>query len=168
MAISTSAGASSTKFGHADMYSAQLSGQDPREVLAFLTANPNKLSQDNRPGAGGVYDLIAQQAVNAQAAEDAAAQLAAEIKKQEQMQREAEARQSERLRQMEISARTEAANKARAGLQSKFQISSSSKSPETAGTQGFKRRQMQVNPTAYNALAAGALKQTTLPGVINV
>ena len=168
MAISTAAGASKTNFGHMDMYASNQAGTDPRDVLAFLNANPNTLSQDNRPGAGGVYDMIANQATAAQAAETAAAQRAEEIARQEQLQREAEARQAERLKQMEISARTEAANKARAGLQSKFQISSSSKSPETAGTQGFKRRQLQVNPTAYNALAAGSPKQTTLPGVINV
>ena len=165
MAISTSAGASSTNFGHADMYSAQLSGQDPREVLSFLTANPKKLSQDNKPGAGGVYDLIAQQAINAQAAEDAAAQRAAEIQKQEQMQREAEARQAERLRQMEISARTQAANTSRAGLESKFQIKSQSNAAGTGGTQGFKRRQLQVNPSVYSSVSAG---KSTLPGVINV
>jgi len=85
-----------------------------------------------------------------------------------QRQREAEQRQMERLRQMEIGQRTQAANTARAGLESKFQISSGSKSPKTAGTQGFKRRQLQVNPTAYKAIAAGSAQQAPLPGVINV
>ena len=85
-----------------------------------------------------------------------------------QRQREAEQRQMERLKQMEIGQRTQAANTARAGLESKFQISSGSKSPKTAGTQGFKRRQLQVNPTAYKAIAAGSAQQAQLPGVINV
>ena len=83
-------------------------------------------------------------------------------------QREAERQQIERLRQMEIGQRTQAANTARAGLESKFQISSGSKSPQTAGTQGFKRRKLQVNPTAYKSIAAGSAQQAPLPGVINV
>ena len=106
-------------FGHMDMYAAQQSGEDPREVLAFLNANLNTLGGSNAPGGGGVYDMIAQQATAAQLADNAAAQRAQEaaqraqeIARQEQLQREAEARQAERLKQMEISARTEAANKA--------------------------------------------------------
>ena len=89
--------------------------------------------------------------------------------RQEQLQREAEARQVETLRQMEIGQRTQAANTARAGLESKFQIGSSSKAPQTAGTQGFKRRKLQVNPTAYNAISYGssASKEPT-SGVLNV
>ncbi len=83
-------------------------------------------------------------------------------------QREAERQQIERLKQMEIGQRTQAANTARAGLESKFQISSGSKSPQTAGTQGFKRRKLQVNPTAYKSIAAGSAQQAPLPGVINV
>ena len=85
-----------------------------------------------------------------------------------QRQLEAEQRQMERLKQMEIGQRTQAANTARAGLESKFQISSGSQSPKTAGTQGFKRRQLQVNPTAYKSIAAGSAQQAPLPGVINV
>ena len=88
----------------------------------------------------------------------------AELKRQ----LEAEQRQMERLKQMEIGQRTQAANTARAGLESKFQISSGSKSPKTAGTQGFKRRQLQVNPTAYKALASGSSQQAPKSGVINV
>ncbi len=168
MTISTSAGASKTNFGHMDMYAAQQAGTDPRDLLAFLNANPNTLSQDNRPGAGGVYDMVAQQATVAQENKKFADQRAQEIQRQERLQREAEARQVERLYQMEIGARTEAANKARAGLQSKFQISSASKAPQTAGTQAFKRRQLQVNPMTYNSLTAVTQNQGTLPGVINV
>ena len=170
MTINTSAGVSNTNFGHMDMYASQQAGTDPRDVLAFLNANPNLLSQDNRPGAaGGVYDIVSQQATEAQTADKLAAQRAQEIQRQEQLQREAEARQVERLRQMEIGARTQAANKARAGLQSRFQISYASKSPQTAGTQAFKRRQLQVNPvSSYNSVAAGRQNKGTVPGVINV
>ena len=90
-----------------------------------------------------------------------------EIQRQEKLQREAEEKQAENLRQMEIGARTEAANRSRAGMQSRFQINSGSNSPQTAGTQGFKRRQLQVNPRAYSALATGAPNRSTLPGAIN-
>jgi hypothetical protein len=166
-------------FGHMDMYAAQQAGEDPRKVLAFLNANLNTLGPNNAPGGGGVYDIVAQQASAIQAAETAAAQRAQEIKRleekraqeiarQEQLQLEAEARQAERLRQMEIGARTQAANKARAGLQSSLQIKSQSKAPGTGGTQGFKRRKLQVNPTAYSAVAAGAPTTSTAPGVLNV
>ena len=85
-----------------------------------------------------------------------------------QRQREAERQQIERLRQMEIGQRTQAANTARAGLESKFQISSSSKSPQTAGTQGFKRRKLQVNPAAYNAISSGTAAPAPTSGVLNV
>ena len=89
--------------------------------------------------------------------------------RQEQLQREAEARQAERLKQMEIGQRTQAANTARSGLESKFQIVSGSKSPQTAGTQGFKRRKLQVNPASYNAISSGLSSSTTsMPGVLNV
>ena len=167
-------------FGHMDMYAAQQAGDDPRDVLAFLNANLDKLGGNNAPGGGGVYDLVQQQATTLTKTEEANAlrneEIArqegirqAEIRRQEQLQREAETRQVERLKQMEIGARTQAANKARAGLQSRFQISSASKSPQTAGTQGFKRRQLQVNPvSSYNSVAAGRQNKGTIPGVINV
>ena len=166
-------------FGHMDMYAAQQSGEDPRQVLAFLNANLNTLGGGNAPGGGGVYDIVQQQAMALNQAEAAqAARQAelerqqrareAEIRRQEQLQREAEARQAERLRQMEISARTEAANKARAGLQSSMQIRSQSNASGTSGTQGFRRRKLQVNPTAYSAVATGAPTTSTSSGVINV
>ena len=155
-------------FGHMDMYAAQQAGEDPREVLAFLNANLNTLGGNNAPGGGGVYDMISRQATAAQAAETAAARREAEIRRQEQLQREAEARQAERLRQMEISSRTQAANKARAGLQSSMQIRSQSNAPGTSGTQGFKRRKLQVNPTSYSAVATGAPTTSTSSGVLNV
>jgi len=98
----------------------------------------------------------------------------AEIQRQQEAEQrqiatqlEAEQRQKDRLKQMEIGQRTQAANVARAGLESKFQISSSSKLPKTSGTQGFKRRQLQVNPTAYKALASGSSKQASSSGVLN-
>jgi len=165
--MNTSYGASNN-FGHADYYGNLAAGMSNQGILNWINSNQGRLHSDRFQGSNELVSQITAAARQEQQAAAAAAQRQQEIARQEQLQREAEARQAERLKQMEIGARTEAANKARAGLQSKFQISSSSKSPETAGTQGFKRRQLQVNPTAYNALASGSLKQTTLPGVINV
>ena len=163
----------SNLFGHADYYANLAAGKSNQEILNWVNANKGQL-HSNRFGANELFSQILsgaqqeQQAANRQqeiARQEAARQ--AEIARQEQLQREAEARQAERLKQMEIGARTQAANTSRAGLQSRFQINSGTQSQKTSGTQGFKRRQLQVNPSAYSALASGAPKQSTLPGVLN-
>jgi len=173
MSIGTGLGKSPELFGHADYYAARGAGNTSRSILAYINQNFNKLSkgQTNQPGGGGLYDQIFASAERERQAEEAARQRASEIARQEQLQRQAEQAQAERLRQMEISARTQAANTARSGLQSAMQIRSQSKTQKTAGTQGFKRRKLQVNPTTYGAIspaaAAGNTPQTQLTGVIN-
>ena len=161
MAISTEYGQSTEFFGHQDYYKALEKQLTNLQIKKYLDANMGKLRGVNVPGsATGVYELASRGAGQEQ-----------ELMRQEQelmRQREAEQREMERLKQMEIGQRTQAANTARAGFQSKFQIGSSSKSPQTAGTQGFKRRQLQVNPTAYKALSSGASSPATSPGVLNV
>jgi hypothetical protein len=163
--MNTSYGASN-KFGHADYYGNLAAGMSNQAILDWINSNQGQLNSKRFQGPDELVSQIAAAAGAEQQAAEMAAQRQQEIQKQEQLQREAEARQAERLRQMEISSRTQAANKARAGLESSFQIRSNSKSPQTSGTQGFKRRKLQVNPTAYSALAAGP--QSTSPGVINV
>ena len=154
MAISTEYGLSTEFFGHKDYYKALEKQLTNRQIKKYLDTNMGKLRGVNVPGnAAGVYELAAR---------------GAEQEQELMRQREAEQREMERLKQMEIGQRTQAANTARAGLQSKFQIGSSSKSPQTAGTQGFKRRQLQVNPTAYKSLSSGASSTATSPGVLNV
>jgi|14_taG_2_1085336.scaffolds.fasta_scaffold31562_2 hypothetical protein len=155
----------SDRFGHADYYAALASGKSNAEILSYIQSNPSQL-HNNRYGPGELVSQITAAAGQERQAAQAAADRRREIERQEQLQREAEARQAERLRQMEIGARTQAANTARAGLESSFQIRSNSKSPQTSGTQGFKRRKLQVNPTAYSAIAAGPPSKST--GVINV
>jgi hypothetical protein len=157
----------SNLFGHQDYYRALASGQSNAQILAYIQSNPDQL-HGNRYGPGELVSQITAAAGQEQAAAQAARQRALEIQRQEQLQREAEERQAERLRQMEISERTQAANKARAGLESSFQIRSKSKESNTGGTQGFKRRKLQVNPNAYSAIATGASKDSTSSGVINV
>ena len=181
MAIGTSAGMSPDLFGHLDYYNALSSGKSNRDVFSYINSNFSKLSRGaaNQPGGGGLYDQIFAGVQREDAAEKAlqlraqeAAQRAAEIARQEQMQRQAEEAQAERLKQMEIGARTQAANIARSGLQSSLEIKSQSKSSRTAGTQGFKRRKLQVNPASYGSVAAGAAANATgktkSSGVLNV
>jgi len=168
------AAAGAKYFGGAD-YSAAL-GQNYSNIQIFDWINKNfsKLSPGklNQPGGGGLYDQIQTRAREEQSVIDANRRRQAEIVKQEELQRQAEAEQAERLRQMEIGARTQAANIARSGLQSALEIKSQSKSSRTAGTQGFKRRKLQVNPASYGSIYAGAAAntsaQTKSSGVLNV
>jgi hypothetical protein len=153
-------------FGHADYAAALASGKSNQEILNWVQKNFSSFSQGprNLPGGGGLYDAIA---AGASQESQAAAQRAAterSFNMQIQQQQRQEQAQAERLKQMEISERVKAANAARAGMESQFQIKSASKSPKTSGTQGFKRRQLQINPTSYNAISAGAQPL----GVINV
>jgi hypothetical protein len=153
-----SAASGAKYFGGADYGAAISSGHTNIQIFDWLNANLSKLSpgKANQPGGGGLYDQIQ---ARAQTERDVAAQnrqRQGEIARQEEMQRQREAAQAERLRQMEISSRTQAANLSRSGLQSALEIKSSSKSSRTAGTQGFRRRKLQVNPTAYSAVSSGA------------
>jgi len=154
-------------FGHADYSAALSSGHTNLEIFDWINNNFSKLSQGqkNQPGGGGLYDQIQQRAQTEKQVAAQNQQRQQEIARQEELQRQAEAAQVERLRQMEISARTQAANTARAGLESKFQIKSQSNAAGTGGTQGFKRRKLQVNPSVYSSVSAG---KSTLPGVLNV
>ena len=157
----------SNLFGHADYYGNLGAGKSNLEILNWINANRNQLHSD-RFGPNELYSEVVAGAKQEQTLAEQQKAREAEIARQEQLQRETEARQAERLRQMEIGARTQAANTARAGLQSSLQIKSQSKAPGTGGTQGFKRRKLQVNPTTYSAIAAGAPTTSTAPGVLNV
>ena len=169
-ALAPSAASGMRYFGGADYGAALNSGHTNLEIFNWINSNFSKLSpgKKNQPGGGGLYDQIQQRAQSEQqvAAQNQLRQQ--EIARQEALQQQAEAAQVEKLRQMEIGNRTQAANLSQSGLQSSLQIQSQSKSPQTSGTQAFRRRKLQVNPSAYSALAAGASKQSTLPGVLNI
>jgi len=160
-------------FGHADYGQALSRGMTNLQIFDWLNNNMGQLSKGkrNQPGGGSLYDQIQEAAMQEKSVMAANARRQAEIARQEQMQRQAEAAQAERLRQMEIGARAQAANVARSGLQSALEIKSQSKS-RTAGTQGFRRRKLQVNPATYGSVAAGAAantaSQTKSSGVLNV
>ena len=153
-------------FGHADYAAALASGKSNKEILNWVNSNFSKFSQGskNLPGGGGLYDAIAAGASQESQAADQRAATQRSFDMQIQQQQQQERAQAARLKQLEISERVKAANTARSNMQSQFQIKSSSKSPKTSGTQGFKRRQMQINPTSYNAVSTGAQSL----GVINV
>jgi len=153
----------SNLFGHQDYYRNLASGKSNQDILAWINANSSQL-HGNRYGPNELVSQIASAAAQERQAEQLAIQRQQEIQRQEQLQREAEARQAERLRQMEIKERTQAANTARADQKSSLQIKSQSKPPGSGGTQSFKRRKLQVNPTAYAAIAGGQRDA----GVINV
>ena len=61
-----------------------------------------------------------------------------------------------------VSAATSTANQARQGQTSNLQIQPASSTPRTAGTQAFKRRQLQFKPQTYGALAS------TKSGTLNI
>ena len=171
--MNTSYGASDL-FGHADYGQALSGGKTNLQIFDWLNSNMSRLSEGkaNQPGGGALYDQIQEAAMREKSVMQANARRQAEIERQEAMQRQAEAAQAERLRQMEIGARTQAANVARSGLQSALEIKSQSKSSRTAGTQGFRRRKLQVNPASYGSVSAGAASntsaQTKSSGVLNV
>ena len=51
-----------------------------------------------------------------------------------------------------------------------LQIAGSSQTPRTGGTQGFKRRALQINPVTANALSGilGGTKAATTTNTLNV
>jgi hypothetical protein len=76
-------------------------------------------------------------------------------------QLKAEAERKEKVAQAErVAVATSAANQARSGQQSNLQIQPASVAPKTAGTQSFKRRQLQFNPQTYGSVAS--IKSGTL------
>ncbi len=62
----------------------------------------------------------------------------------------------------QVAAATSAANQARQGQTANLQIQPASGTPKTAGTQPFKRRQLQFNPQTYGAVAS------TKSGTLNI
>ena len=74
--MNTSYGASNL-FGHADYYANRNQGSTNKQILGFINSNFGRFSQgeQNQPGAGGLYDMIAKGAL----AEDDEAKKKAEL-----------------------------------------------------------------------------------------
>ena len=66
--------------------------------------------------------------------------------------------------------RTSLLNLARSGQMGALQIGGASETPRTGGTQGFKRRKLQINPVTANALSGilGGTSAATPTNVLNV
>jgi hypothetical protein len=66
--------------------------------------------------------------------------------------------------------RTSLINQARSGQMGALQIGGASQTPRTGGTQGFKRRKLQINPATSNALEGilGTAKAATTTNTLNV
>jgi hypothetical protein len=65
--------------------------------------------------------------------------------------------------------RTSLLNQARSGQMGALQIGGATQTPRTGGTQGFKRRKLQINPVTANALAGilGGTSAATQTNVLN-
>jgi|11_taG_2_1085331.scaffolds.fasta_scaffold02657_3 hypothetical protein len=69
-----------------------------------------------------------------------------------------------------LSERTFQSNQARSNQMGALQIAGSSETPRTGGTQGFKRRKLQINPVTANALAGilGGTNSQNTTNTLNV
>lgn len=81
-----------------------------------------------------------------------------------------DADQQRRSDELAAGQRTYQQNQARSGQLGALQIGGSAETPRTGGTQGFKRRKLQINPVTANALSGilGGAKAATKTNVLNV
>mgnify|MGYP003656991182 CR=1 FL=1 len=88
----------------------------------------------------------------------------------EQKFRDQESKNAEQLNQLTISQNTFQRNQSRAGMSAALQIGGASQTPRSGGTQGFKRRQLQINPATSNALLGilGGTNATKSTNTLNV
>lgn len=84
--------------------------------------------------------------------------------------RDQDERNQAQLKQLQIGQSTFQQNQARSNRMGALQIAGSSQTPRTGGTQGFKRRALQINPVTANALSGilGGSKATTTTNTLNV
>lgn len=78
--------------------------------------------------------------------------------------------QKEATAKLEQGQRTYQQNQSRSGQVGALQIGGAAETPRTGGTQGFKRRKLQINPVTANALEGilGDSKTTAKTNVLNV
>jgi len=85
-------------------------------------------------------------------------------KAQADRQAELEEKYNEQLKQLQISQQTMQQNAARSGAMGSLQIAGAAQDRRSGGTQGFKRRKLQINPVTSNALSSNA----TSTNILNV
>ena len=184
--IKTHYGASNA-FGHADYGSAIGEGISNKDILQFLNSDMSRLSpgKANQPGGGGLYDEILAAAQQEQLRDTGlqkyradADRLAAEqaryindlqIQQNERMNQLA-AEQERKSKELASNQLTYQQNQSRSGQLGALQIGGAAETPRTGGTQGFKRRKLQINPVTANALEGilGDSKTTAKTNVLNV
>ena len=164
--FSTEFGMSPERFGHADYEAALKGGGSNTDIFNFLDKNQGLLGGGNVAGqAGGLYETLKiKTAEEAAAKPDFGAQLAEMQSQQTAYLNDLQTQQNQRLDSMaadqqrrsnELAAgqRTYQQNQSRSGMLGALQIGGAAETPRTGGTQGFKRRKLQINPVTANALA---------------
>ena len=181
--FSTEFGQNAQKFGHEDYEAALKGGGSNTDIFNFLDKNQGLLGGGNVAGqAGGLYETLKIKAAEETAAKpDFGAQLAEMQRQQTAYLNDLQIQQNQRLDQMAakqkaateelaLGQRTSLLNQARSGQMGALQIGGASETPRTGGTQGFKRRKLQINPVTANALSGilGGTSAATQTNVLNV
>jgi hypothetical protein len=186
--FSTEFGQSKERFGHKDYEEALKSGGSNTDIFNFLDKNQSLLAGGNVAGqAGGLYETLKIKAAEETAAKETAAkpdfgaQLAEMQSQQTAYLNDLQIQQNQRLDQMAaeqkaaaealaLGQRTSLQNQARAGQVGALQIGGAYETPRAGGTQGFKRRKLQINPVTTNALSGilGGTSAATQTNVLNV
>jgi hypothetical protein len=181
--FSTEFGASTERFGHADYDAALKAGGSNSDIFNFLNNNQGLLAGGNVAGrAGGLYETLKNKAAEEAAAKpDFRAELAKIQQEQTAYLNDLQIAQNTRLdalaadqqrRSDELAAgqRTYQQNQARSGQIGALQIGGAAETPRAGGTQGFKRRKLQINPATANALAGilGGTAAATKTNTLNV
>ena len=180
--FSTEYGERTDRFGRADYNEASKRGSDT-DIFNFLNKNQGILAAHNSAGqAGGLYETLKAAAAREEAAKpDFGAQLAKIQQEQTAYLNNLQVQQNQRLDKMAaeqkaaaeelaLGQRTSLLNQARSGQMGALQIGGASQTPRTGGTQGFKRRKLQINPVTANALSGilGGTSAATQTNVLNV
>jgi len=181
--FSTEYGQRTDRFGHADYNEALKGGGSNTDIFNFLNKNQGLLAAHNSAGqAGGLYETLKIKAAEETAAKpDFGAQLAEMQQQQTAYLNNLQVQQNQRLDRMAaeqkaaaeelaLGQRTSLQNQARAGQIGALQIGGAAQTPRAGGTQGFKRRKLQINPVTANALSGilGGTAGATTTNTLNV
>ena len=143
-------------------------------VQAVRAASAAGLSYDEmrqQAAAEGVQFMSGAQEIFAQARDaDYQNKLAEMQQKQNAYLKQLQIQQKSRADELEANQLTYHINQARSGKTGALHIGGSNKTPRTSGTQGFKRRKLQINPVTANALSSilGGTKSATTTNTLNV
>lgn len=140
-------------------------------VRAASAAGLSYNEMRQQAAAEGVQFMGGAQEVFAQAREtDYQNQLAEMRQQQNAYLQQLQIQQKRRSDELAAGQRTYQLNQARSGQTGALQIGGSGQTPRTSGTQGFKRRKLQINPVTANALEGilGGTKSATTTNTLNV